>query len=224
MADVLIYLLPLIVGAAVVPLYPVAVLLLLQSERGLAKAVAFVFGVITVRIAQGILFGLLFEQAVGAEPDGGQGPVVSTLLLVVGLLLLVAGLRKWRKVEEPDAPPPQWMNALSNITIPRAVGAGAFYVTIAVKQWVFTLSALGVIAEAGLAGTANVILYLFFVLATQVLVLPPLLAYAIAPLQSEKPLRAAQRWLETHNRAIVVVVSLVFGTWFLYKGIDGLIG
>ncbi len=224
MADTLIELLALIAGAALVPLYPIVVLLLLQSKGGLAKAVAFVLGVVTVRLLQGVLFGLLIGPAVQANPAEGQGPVVSTLLLVVGLLLLITAFRKWRKEEDPDAPPPQWMTSLGSMTLSKAVGAGALYVLIAVKQWVFTLSALGIIAEAGLDTTAAVGLYLFFVLATQLLVIPPLLAYAIAPQWAAQPVQAAQSWLETHNRVIVITVSLIFGVWFLYKGVSGLAG
>ncbi|WP_168207112.1 GAP family protein [Lacipirellula limnantheis] len=101
---------------------------------------------------------------------------------------------------------------------------GALFVTIAVKQWVFTLSAISVIGEAGSGGKANVGVYLFYVLATQTLAMTPILVYAAAPHQSAKPLKAAQAWLERHNRRIVIVTSLIFGAWFLFKGITGLIG
>ena len=38
-----------------------------------------------------------------------------------------------------------------------------------------------------------------------------------------RPLRAAQGWLQRHNRVIVMVVSLAFGIYFLYRGIAGLL-
>lgn len=87
------------------------------------------------------------------------------------------------------------MAALGSLSALKAVGAGAVYVLVSVKQWVFTLSAIGVIGETELVGAAGAGMYLLFVLATQILVLPP----------------------------IVVVVSLVFGIWFLFKGISGLV-
>jgi hypothetical protein len=105
----------------------------------------------------------------------------------------------------------------------KAVGAGALFPIFAVKQWVFTLSAIGVIGEFGPGGAADVSAYLFFVLATQTLVLAPILAFAVAPHRTAKPLQATQAWLERHNRAIVIVMSLVLGVWFLFKGITGLI-
>lgn len=223
MSDVLVDLLPLMVGAALVPLYPIVVLLLLQSQGGLLKAVAFVAGGLLVRIVQGVLFGFVFVAADEAHPEDGSELIVATMLLVVGLLLLVTAFKKWRKEADPDDPPPKWMAALGDLSALKAIGAGAVYVLVAFKQWVFTLSAIGVIGEAELGGVAGASIYLFFVLATQILVLPPILAFAVAPQQAAKPLQAAQAWLERHNRAIVVVVSLVFGIWFLFKGISGLV-
>ena len=70
---------------------------------------------------------------------------------------------------------------------------------------------------------ADISAYLFFVLATQTLVLAPILAFALAPDRTAKTLQATQAWLERNNRAIVIVMSLVFGVWFLFKGITGLI-
>jgi hypothetical protein len=224
MRDVIVNLLPLVVGAAAVPVYSIAVLLLLQSKGGLLKAGAFVAGGTTVRLVQGVLFGLVFRVACETDPETGPRLIASTLLLVVAILLLVAAFKQWRKQDDPDAPPPQWMTAIRGLSALKAVGAGALFVTIAVKQWVFTLSAIGVIGEAGLSGGANLGLFLFYALATQTLVLAPILARAVTPQQSAKPLKAAQTWLERNNRAIVLVMSLVFGAWFLFKGVSGLIG
>jgi uncharacterized membrane protein YidH (DUF202 family) len=225
LATVIFDLLPLIVGATAVPLYPIVVLLfLLQDTGGLAKALSFVAGGIAMRLLQGLFFGLVLGAAVGASSEEGQRLGVSILLLIVGILLLITAFKKWQKEDDPDAPPLRWMAAISGMSAVRAVGAGALYLAIAVKQWVFTLSAIGLISEAGLAESAGVGLYLFYVVATQMLVLPPILVYAVAPQRADRVLKAAQTWLERHDRTILVSVSLVFGVWFSYKGITGLIG
>ena len=211
-------------GATAVPFYPIVVLVLLQGQGGLVKALAFVAGNIAVRLAQGVLFGIIFGVALAANSEDGQRLGVSTLLLIVGILLLITAVKKWQKAEDPDEPPPQWMTAIGDLSAVKAVGAGALFVTIAVKQWVFTLSAIGVISEAGVGEAANIGLYLFYVLATQTLVLTPTLVYAVALQQAARPLEAAQTWLERRNRVIVITVSLTFGVWFIYKGVSGLIG
>jgi Sap, sulfolipid-1-addressing protein len=143
--DLIAELLPLIVGAIAVPFYPIAVLLMLQGRGGLAKAIAFVAANIAVRLAQDVIFGLVLGVAVAASSEDAQRLGVSTLLLIVGVLLSITAVKKWRKEEYPDAPPPQWMSAIGGLSALKAAGAGALLVTGAVKQWVFTLSAIGVI-------------------------------------------------------------------------------
>jgi uncharacterized membrane protein (UPF0136 family) len=223
-SDVITELIPLVVGATAVPFYPIAVLLMLQGRGGLVKAIAFVAGNIAVRLVQGILFGLVLGVAIAASSEDGQRLGVSTLLLIVGVLLSITAVKKWRKEEDPDAPPPRWMSAIGGLSAGKAVGAGALLATVAVKQWVFTLSAIGVIGEAELGGAASTGLYLTYTLATQTLVVLPTVAYALVPHRAAGPLKAAETWLEWHNRVIVTTVSVVFGVWFLYKGITGLIG
>ncbi len=223
MSDVLTELLPVMVGAAVVPLYPIIVLMLLQSPRGLGKTIAFVSGGVMIRLAQGILFGLVLGSAMGNSSEEEQGLITSVFLLVMGILLLVAAFKKWRKEADPDDPPSHWITDLNKLSGLRALSAGAVFVTIAIKQWVFTLSAIGIIAAAGLGPPSGVTLYLFYILITQILVLPLILFFALAPERAAKPLQTAQGWLERHNRVIVMTVSLIFGLWFAYKGITGLI-
>jgi uncharacterized membrane protein (UPF0136 family) len=93
MADLLL----LIVGATAVPLYPVAVLLMLQGQGGLLKAIAFVGGNVAVRLAQGVFFGLVFGTTMAASSEDGQRLGVSMLLLIVGILLLITPLRNGRR-------------------------------------------------------------------------------------------------------------------------------
>lgn len=206
-----------------VPFYPIAVLLMLQGPGGLVKAVAFMAGNIAVRLAQGVFFGLVLGTAVAASSEDGQRLGVSTLL-IVGILLLVTAIKKWRKEDDPDAPPPKWMSAIGGLSSPKAVGAGALLAIVAVKQWVFTLSAIGVIGEAELGEAASTGLYLIYVLATQTLVLLPIAACTVTPHRAARLLKAAEIWLERHNTTIVITVSVIFGAWFSYKGVTGLIG
>lgn len=223
MGDVLIDLIPLMLGATLAPIFPIIVLLLLQSERGLGKAIAFVAGALVVRLLQGAIFGLVFASAVEAESAAGLQLIAPTLLTVVGILLLAAGVKRVRKEEDGEDSEPKWMSRLRDLTALKAAVSGALIMLVAVKQWVFTLSALAVIEEAQPGMTNGVLLYLLFVVVTQALVLPPIVIFAVAPEKSAKPLTAAQGWLQRHNRVIMIVVSFVFGAWFLFKGVSGLL-
>jgi hypothetical protein len=224
MGNAIVSLLPLIVGAAVVPLWIIMALFLLRSEGGLLKAVAFAAGAIIVRLVEGILFGYVFGKSAEANGASGSSLIVSTLLLVVGILMLITAFKQWRKHDDPDAPPPKWMATISGLSTVKALGMGALLLVIAAKQWVFTLSAIGIIGQAQMSQADNVIAFLFYVLAASSLVLAPIIVYAVAPARSARTLDAAQSWLGRHNRAIVIAISLIFGLLFLWKGIAGLTG
>lgn len=223
MSDALVELLPVLVAAILVPIYPIIALILLRSEDGLKKALALMSGGVTLRLLQGILFGFVFGQVAEEYPQEGPDIVVSTLLMVIGILLLVKAYTTWRKEDDPETSLPQWMNAITGITAIRAAAIGALYVLASPKQWVFTQAAIGIITEAALGMEAAIALYLLFVVGTQVLVLVPILMVAIAPQQATKPLQAAYDWLARHNQTILMVASLIFGLWFTYKGINGLL-
>lgn len=214
---------PLMLGAALVPVWIIIVLLLLKSEGGLLKAVAFVSGQILVRLAQGLVFGLVFSSSEAASTNEGSAILVSTLLLVLGILLLITAFLKWRKQEDPDAPPPKWMAMFNTVSAGKAFLLSIGLMLIAAKQWVFTLGALGVIREAELVRPDSVIAYLVFVFAAQLLVLVPIVITAVAPKQAAHLLAFGSEWLERNNRTIVVAVSVVFGAYFIFKGISGLL-
>ena len=145
MDRLLVDLLPLIIGAAVLPVWIIMALFLLRSDGGILKATAFAGGAMIVRLLQGFLFGYVFGAADEANGDSGAGLVTSTLLVVLGIFMLIAAVRKWRKEEDPDGPPPKWMATLSGLSALKAFGMGALLMALAFKQWVFTLSALSLI-------------------------------------------------------------------------------
>jgi hypothetical protein len=223
MGSVIVQLIPMMIAAAVVPFCIILVLLLLRSHGGLFKALAFVSGQTLVRLAQGIGFGSELGLSAVAHTRQGASAIVSTLLLVVGILLWVTALRSWAKQEDPDAPPPRWMARVGSISTLKAFALGIVVMLGAGKQWIFTLYALGVIRETDLPGLSNTIAFLVFILGAQSLVLLPIGLYAVAPKHSSHLLEASTLWLERNNQTIVMVVSAAFGTFFIFKGITGLL-
>lgn len=224
MTSVLGQLLPLILGAALAPLWVIIVLLMLASPGGVVKAGGFVLGITFTRLMQGLLFGAVLSASSGAKAEsGGKSPVVSTLLLVVGILLLIAAFRKWRKEDDPDDPPPKWMQSIDQTTPLKALGLGALMVAVGPKLWVFTLSALGVINEAGLEQGDAIVAYLTYILLAQSLLILAILISAIAPQGSRALLKRAIDWLTAYNRPISITVALIFGLLFAWDGLQGLL-
>jgi len=222
----IISLLPFIIGSAVVPIQIIIVILLLKTPRqGLLKASTYVGGMTTLRLLQGLIFGLILTNntAVSTHEASGKSPIVLTLLLILGIILLITAYRLWRKEDDPDAPPPKWLTMIDGLTPIKAFGIGFGLLLIGAKFWVFTLGALGVIGEASLGQPSSTIAFLLFVLLAESLLLIPILVRIIIPGRSKVFLDEVSDWLNRHNRAIMIAVSLVFGVLFLYQGISGLL-
>ncbi|MBF2028920.1 MAG: GAP family protein [Oscillatoriales cyanobacterium C42_A2020_001] len=223
MEILLVSLLPYIIGSAVVPLQIIIGLLLLTSpQQGLLKAIAYVGGMTLTRILQGVVFGLILAEAIAtAEEGSGKGPVISTLLLVLGILLLIAAYKKWSGEDDPDAPPPKWFTRIDRATPLQAFGFGFAFPLISAKLWVFTLSALTTIAAAELGQSSSAIAYLLFIVLAQSLLLLPIVTCIVLPTRSQTVLNHLADWMTRNSRPIGIGVSLIFGLWFLYSGIKG---
>ena len=214
-------LLPLVVASAVVPVQITLTVLLLRASVG--TAAAWVGGMTATRLAQGLLFGLVFAEAGAASgQDGGPGPVVTGILLVVAVLFLTKAAKELLGGGDDDAPPPRWMKLTESITAGKAFLFGAGYVAIAAKLWVFTLGAIGAIEYAAPGRVTAVALYLLFVALAQCIPIGVVAYAALAPSSSQALLARASVWFERHNRVIVIVLGLVFGVWFLLKALQGL--
>ena len=223
MADLWSTLLPLIVASALVPVQITLTVLLLRSSVG--TAAAWVGGMTATRLAQGLLFGVVFAGAGALSgSQDGPGPVVSVVLLVVALLFLTkaAKLLLGGGADDEDAQPPKWMKLTGSVTVGKAFLFGAAYVAIAAKLWVFTLGAIGAIDEAGL-GERRLHRSLRAVRGARrgdpdrVRRLRGAGAVVVAG-----PARPVSAWLEKNNRVIVIVLGFVFGAWFLLKALQGL--
>jgi hypothetical protein len=223
MIDLLTTLLPLAIVSAVTPIQVAIVVLMLQSDGGLARATAWVSGMTTVRLAQGVLFGLVLGvgERIGGDGDG-PGPVASALLLVVGIVFVVSAVRKLLKEPDEDAPPPKWMAAVQSVRPVQAALMGAGYVGLSPKLWAFTIGAIGAIEAAALAPATAVIVFVLFIAAAQATHLLAIGATALAPSRALPALAAVSGFLQRWDRAIMVSLGLGFGAFLLVKALIGL--
>ena len=197
-------------------------ILLLRASVG--TAAAWVGGMTATRLAQGLLFGVVFAGAGAVSgSDDGPGLVVSVVLLVVALLFLTKAAKLLLGGDDDeDAQPPKWMKLTASVTAGKAFLFGAGYVAIAAKLWVFTLGAIGAIEEAGLGSLASIALFLLFVALAEAIPIAVVAYAALAPASSRVLLDRVSAWLERHNRTIVITIGLVFGVWFLAQALSGL--
>ncbi len=225
MVDLFADLLLLMLVAAMAPIYLVVVFLVLQSERGVVKAWTVVIVIVTVRLVQGAVFGLVFAPAVDAESAAGLKVIGPTLMTVAGLLMLTLGLKGLSNRNDDAAAQelPGWVTKLSGMSTLQLVGSTALLILLAMRHWVITLAAISIIEEAEPGLAASIGLYIVFTLATQVLVLLLILVRVIAPQKSAAPLRTTHDWLQRRGRTVFMAASLIFGAAMLVRGITGLV-
>ena len=212
---------PFIIASALMPVELVITLALLGAPGRVRTAGAAVSGMVLVRLLQGLVFGMILHWGRRDNTAGGHGWVVSSVLLVVAVALLVTAIRELLGGDDPDDPPPKWMTALSSMTPGKAFLLGAAVILISVKLWVFTFAAIGAIGDAGMPRSANIVTYVVFVVLGVSTHLAIIAAAAFFPNSSQGILDRALRWLQDHNHAIMIALGLVFGTWFLVKGLHG---
>ena len=212
----------LVLGSALVPAQLVVTIALLGSPTGTRAATAFIAGMSSVRLLQGVVFGLVIEGSGASDDPATASTLRSSLLLAVAILLLAMAVKKLLTDEDPDAPPPAWLTRAGALKAGQAFLAGAGLLAIAPKFWVFNLGAIAAIEEAALARPAAVATYLVFVALTALPTAAIVAVALVAPGRADRFLERSSTWLERNNGPIVIGVGLVFGVWFLAQALAGL--
>ncbi|OBK55312.1 hypothetical protein A5656_21165 [Mycobacterium gordonae] len=211
-----------ILGGALEPIEIMITITLLGTPSRLRAAGAWISGHVGTRLLQGLVFGtILHWGARSGDSKHSYHWVVSTVVLVVAVLLLVTAARELLSDEDPNAPPPKWMEVLMSATPTKAFFIGAGVVTVSVKAWVFTFAAIGVIGSADMGRIGHMTSYIAFVLLATSGNLIIIGAAAVFGDRSRAVLDRTLRWLQDKNRPIVVLVGLVFGIWFGLKALRG---
>jgi hypothetical protein len=223
MADLLVTLVPLAIASAVLPVQLAVTTLLLQAPAGRAAAVAWVAGMTAVRLLQGLLFGVVFGVAGGETAAAGDpGPTAAVVQVILAILFYVIAAKSFLKVPDEDAPPPRWMTAIDGVRPGRAFLLGAGVVLISAKLWVFPLGAMGAIEEASLGTAGAIAAFLAVIVLAESIHLAILAVAFAAPSRADALLTRSSELLARYSRPIMIALGLVFGTWFLLKGLSGL--
>lgn len=223
MSNLWITLSPMIIGSAVVPVQIIITILLLRSPSGRLAAVGWVAGMATLRVLQGIVFGLILHSGRNRGPGSEHhGYILPTVLLILAVLMYVVAVRELLNAPDEDAPPPKWMTIADSLTPQRAFLLGFGLLLIEPKFWIFTLGAIAAIGEADFGRPLAIGMFLVFVLLASIIQLVLIGITYCAPRRAESVLAVLSDQLSKYSRSIMIVLGLVFGTWFLIKALHGL--
>jgi len=217
MSEALPGLIVLAIGGSVAPPLLLLTILFLGSRRPLPNAGALALGYFATCAVIGVSGLVLFGGAGGAVSAVGR--VIST---TVGALLVVLGLRSLLDAPDPDASPPGWMESINSMSPPKAFGVGMALFPIQIKNLAIFVACLNLIIASSLNIRGSIAALGLVLLVFAIPVLAPLIGlYAAVPLRASTMLESLRTWMGKHNHAITVVLCLVFGAFFLVRGLWG---
>ncbi|MGP4095221.1 GAP family protein [Nonomuraea sp. KM90] len=215
--------LPYTLGLIVSPFPVVAVIALLISANGRAKALLFEA---TWLVISWVVLLVLIALLGAAGATGHARPTwVAWLALIVGVLLLmlaIAGIRRTARRKEGKAPEvPRWIAAMDTMTTPKIIGVAALLIVANPVNLASLAGGAIAAAHEPLPLGRQLVLAAVFVAIGSIGVLAP---YATALSGGgEQRLQRMRGWLIQHNGALTLLLILVFGMLFLAKGLRGLL-
>ena len=190
--------LPFAIGVAASAVAVIALVLILQGSRALSSGLSFTLGWVLgvgVVCAAGVAFGL----AVSDDPARWT----QWLRTLLGALLLVAAIRKWRQRvpsgEEPT--PPKWMSGLQDSAPGKAAVLGFLLGGINPKNLMLTLGAAATLGASGLSSSELWITGFAYVVVASVTVLVPMGIYVLMRSKADELLANLGEWMKSNSDA-----------------------
>jgi hypothetical protein len=217
--------LPLAIGVALSPIPIIAVILMLFSKNARSTSLGFLIGwFLGVAVVATVI---VFVVDPAQKATGGEdSPLAAIIRVVLGLFLLLAAYRNWKKRPEPgeQVEMPKWMSSIDTMTAGKALGLGALLSGLNPKNLALTLAAGVAIAAAGLTTIQEIIVLIVFVLIACVSVAAPVIVYLVMGDKAAPMLNSWKAWLTHNNATVMMLLFLVFGIVVLSKGLGALIG
>ncbi|MFC4117067.1 GAP family protein [Nonomuraea zeae] len=215
--------LPYTLGLIVSPFPVVAVIALLISANGRAKALLFE---VTWLIMSWVVLLVLIILLGAAGATGHARPAwVSWLALLIGVLLLllaVAGIRRAARRKQSAAPEaPRWIAAMDTLTTPKIIGVAAMLIVANPVNLASLAGGALAVADEPLPLGRQLVLAAVFVVIGSIGVLVPYVTALRAG--GDQLLHRMRGWLIQHNGALMLLLLLSFSLLFLAKGLRGLL-
>jgi hypothetical protein len=212
--------LPFAVGVAIVPVPIIAVILMLFSSRARVNGPVFLLGWMA-GLTVPFLAVYALADAGDAATDTTASDTVSWAKIALGVLLLAAALRTWRKRPAAGVEPemPKWMAGIDALAPGRALGLGALLAAANPKNLVLIVGAATGLAQLGVSTGDAVVALVAFVLVGSLSVGGPVVYYFVGGERAKAALDELKGWLALNNATVMTVLFLVFGVLLISKGL-----
>lgn len=211
------------VGVALSPIPIVAVILMLATPKGRSNGPAFGLGWIAGLVVVSVV---VLTVTSGADTSSTTDDGTNSALIVFGVVLLVVGVRQWRKRPAPgeEAEMPAWMDSVDHFTAPKALGLGVLLSAVNPKNLALTVAAAASISQSG-ADTAGVVGgEVVFVAIASSTVVGLVLAHLVLGERVASRLERLKTTMATHNAVIMAVICWVLAAKLIGDGTGRLSG
>jgi threonine/homoserine/homoserine lactone efflux protein len=206
-----------LIGLAITlePIPLTAFILVLASRGGVRKGAAFIFGWLA---SLAIVIAATVLVTGNKPPRTKTAPSVAGLVVkaLIGAVLLVIALRRWRKLGQPKPPKktPKWQTSIDNMSLWFATALGPL-----TQPWGLVAAGVAVIVQAKLSSWQSYLaLFLFCVIATATYLAMEIYA-GFKPAETQVFLARTRTWIDTHTDQVIIIVSLVLGFWLVGNSI-----
>jgi hypothetical protein len=207
-----------VIGAAitVAPLHNTVFILLLSTDKGVRKGLAFILAWLACLVAVIAAVLLLTD---GKPPAARSAPstTVLALKLALGTGMVIYGEFKRRRGPRPHKSP-KWMARLENISVWMSAGLGAF-----MQPWGSIAAGADTVVQAHLSSIASYLALMgYCLLATSSLLAMELYA-TFKPAAAAAKLGRIRTWAVGHQDQAIVILSLALGLWLVSRSIYQLV-
>ena len=204
----------LLIGLAITlePFPLTAFILVLTSQRGTWKGLAFILGWLACLIA--VIAAVIVSTGNNPPaPNTVPSDAALAVKLAAGVALILIALRQRRRMGQPKKPP-AWMARLDQLSLWGAAGLAAF-----LQPWTLVAAGAATIVQAKLDTVGSyLVLILYCLLATSSFLYLELAA-VFAPAKSGPQLERMRKWLDSHQDQVLIAVFLLLGLWLAGKSI-----
>ncbi len=204
----------LLIGLAIAlePFPLMAFILVLSTEKGTRKGLAFILGWLACLVVV-IAAVLLTTGDKPPKPQTAPSTAALAVKLALGTVLILLAVRQQRRMGRPRKPP-GWMTRLDRLSLWAAAGLAVF-----LQPWTLVAAGAATVVQAKLSNAGDwVTLVAFCLLGTSSFLYLELYA-AFAPAAATARLERMRTWLDTHQDQVIILVLLLLGFWLAGKSI-----
>ena len=199
------------------PLPIIGYILVLSTPGGARKGLGYLLGWLVSLVAILVATSDLAGTSSSSSSTSASGTAASIAYLLVGLLLLLGGIRHHNHPKLGPTRQPGWMKKIDDIGF-----WGAALLGVLLQPWGLVAARGLKISQAHLGGATKVLDYILFgVLCTASILVMEGFALS-APEKAHDRLGRVRSWLDRHRNGTITGLLVIVGVWLMFQGAYGL--